>query len=195
MNDINANAEAYINQLDTYIDVMKEETAKLSSMIEKLNDKIKEAESEKEQLIKEQNEPKFEIAQDEKYYFVDFNSRGCNSAITSDVYVGALGDKLRVEQNNCFKTKERAREVLDKIELLLKLERLHDIYCPNYKPNWNDKTEGKWCVYRSCNDAKKWVYGRFSLMPVPTQSCFPTKEMAEKVCGALNKEEQSNEIS
>lgn len=42
MNDINANVENCLNSLDTYINVMKEESAKLSGMIEKLNDKIKE---------------------------------------------------------------------------------------------------------------------------------------------------------
>ena len=61
MNDINANVENCLNSLDTYIDVLKEESAKLSNMITKLNDKIQEVETKKEQLIKEQNEPKFEI--------------------------------------------------------------------------------------------------------------------------------------
>ena len=34
MNNINVNAESYINSLDTYIDMMKGETARLSNMIE-----------------------------------------------------------------------------------------------------------------------------------------------------------------
>lgn len=192
MNNINANAENCLNSLDTYIDVMKEETAKLSSMIEKLNDKIKEAEAEKEQLIKEQNEPKFEIAQDEKYYFVDFNSRGCNSTVTSDVYVGALGDKFRVEQNNCFKTKERAKEVLDKIKLLLKLERLHDIYCPDYKPNWNRESLKYYVAYDTSK--AKWCSCCIRVMEDAVQVYFPAEDIAQKVCNALNREEQSNEV-
>lgn len=186
------NIEAYMNSLDVYIDVLKEESAKLSNMIAKLNDKIKEAEAEKEQLIKEQNEPKFEIAQDEKYYFVSFNSRGHNLAVTSDIYKNVGCDKARVAQNNCFKTEKRAKEVLNKIELLLKLERLHDIYCPDYKPDWGSDSlkhyvcynisEAKWCPYaaRAMEDA--------------TQVYFPTKEIAQKVCDILNREEQNNEI-
>ena len=133
MNNINTNAEDYINSLDTYIDVLKGESARLSNMIAKLNDKIQEVETEKEQLIKEQNEPKFEITQDEEYYFINFLARGSVLMVQKDIYVAALGDKARVDQNNCFKTEKRAKEVLDKIKFLLKLERLHDIYCPDYK--------------------------------------------------------------
>ena len=186
------NIEAYINSLDAYIDVLKEETAKLSSMIEKLNDKIQEVETKKEQLIKEQNEPKFEITQDEKYYFVDFNSRGCNSAVTSDVYVGAVGDKFRVDQNNCFKTKERAEEVLNKIKFLLKLERLHDIYCPDYKPNWNRESLKYYVAYDTSKE--KWYSCCIRVMEDAVQVYFPTEDIARKVCDALNREEQNSEI-
>lgn len=183
------NIDAYIDTLDTYVDEMKEETARLSGMIESLNNKIKETEAEKEQLIKEQNEPKFEIAQDKKYYFVDFYSRGCNLAVTSDVYVDNFGDKDRVNQNNCFKTKERAKEVLDKIKFLLNLERLHDIYCPNYKPNWHEESGSlKHYVYYDTSEAK-WYPCNTQIMEDAIQVYFPTDEIAQKVCDILNSEE------
>lgn len=187
------NIETYMNSLDTYIDALKEESTKLSNMIAKLNDKIQEVETKKEQLIKEQNEPKFEIAQDEKYYFVDFYSRGCNLAVTSDVYVDALGDKARVNQNNCFKTKERAKEVLDKIKFLLKLERLHDIYCPNYKTNWNEESNS--LKHYVCYDTskEKWSSCSIRTMEDAVQVYFPTKEITQKVCDILNSEEQNSE--
>lgn len=185
------NIDAYIDTLDTYVDEMKEETARLSGMIESLNNKIKETEAEKEQLIKEQNEPKIEIAQDEKYYFVDFYSRGYNLAVTSDVYVDNFGDKDRVNQNNCFKTKERAKEVLDKIKFLLKLERLHDIYCPDYKPDWGSDSV-KHCIAYDTSRAK-WDSCNAQIMEDAIQVYFPTDEIAQKVCDILNKEEQNNE--
>ena len=56
-------------------------------------------------------------------------------------------DKLNFENNNYFLTKERAEEVADKIKFLLKLERLHDIYCPDYKPNWNNEWESKFYIF------------------------------------------------
>lgn len=178
------NIDAYINSLDTYVNEMKEETAKLSGMIAKLNDKIQEIEAEKEQLIKEQNELKFEIAQDEKYYFVDFYSRGYNLAVTSDVYVDNFGDKARVDQNNCFKTKERAKEVLDKIELLLKLERLHDIYCPDYKAE-DDGSDKYRIVF--CDGMYQWEQDNYTIDFLSVY--FPTETIVQQVCDILNREE------
>lgn len=187
------NIDTYINTLDTYIDVMKEETARLSGMIESLNNKIKEAETEKEQLIKERNESKFTITHGEKYYFVDFCARGCKLNVTSEVYVGGL-DRARVAQNNCFKTEKRAKEVLDKIKFLLKLERLHDIYCPNYKPNWNEESGS--VKHYVCYDTseEKWCSRYVEAIEDAIQVYFPTREIAQKVCDILNSEEQ-NEIS
>lgn len=186
------NIEAYMNSLDTYIDVLKEESAKLSNMITKLNDKIQEVETKKEQLIKEQNEPKFEIAQDEKYYFVDFYTRGCNLNVKPDVYVGALADRARVDQNNCFKTEERAEEILNKIKFLLKLERLHDIYCPDYKPNWNRESLKYYVAYDTSKE--KWYSCCIRVMEDAVQVYFPAQDIAQKVCDILNREEQNSEV-
>ena len=185
MNNVNANAEAYINSLDTYIDVMKEETAKLSGMIAKLNDKIQEIEAEKERLIKEQNKSKFELAQNEKYYFINFLARGYCLAVQKDIYVAALGDRARVDQNNCFKTEKRAKEVLDKIELLLKLERLHDIYCPNYMPDWGADSVKHYVCYDTSKE--KWCSRCVQVMEDAIQVYFPAYEIAQKVCDILNK--------
>lgn len=182
-----SNIEAYMNSLDTYIDVLKEEIVRLSDMIAKLNDKIQEAETKKEQLIKEQNEPKFKITQDEKYYFVDFDSRGCNLAVTSHVYVNVWADKARVAQNNCFKTEKRAKEVLDKIKFLLKLERLHDIYCPDYKPNWGSDSVKHYVCYDTSKE--KWCSCCVRVMEEAIQVYFPAYEIAQKVCDILNGEE------
>lgn len=136
--------------------------------------------------IEAENEPEFQITHDENYYFVDFNTRGGNLTVTSDVYVDALGDRARVDQNNCFKTEERAREVLDKINFLLKLERLHDIYCPNYMPDWETDSV-KYCIAYDTSRAK-WDSCNVQIMEDAIQVYFPTDEIAQKVCDILNKE-------
>ena len=56
-------------------------------------------------------------------------------------------DKDCFENNNYFKSRERAEEVKSKIELLLRLERFYDTFCPEYKPNWNDSYELKYLSY------------------------------------------------
>ena len=177
------------NQLDTYIDVLKEESVRLSNMIAKLNDKIQET----EKLIKEQNEPKFELAQDEKYYFINFLLKGLCLTVQEDIYVNALRDRARVNQNNCFKTEKRAKEVLNKIELLLKQERLHDIYCPDYKPNWGSDSLKYYIDYDTSKE--KWCSCYVRVMEDAIQVYFPAHEIAQKVCDILNREEQNNEIS
>lgn len=190
MSDINANAEACINSLDTYIDVLKEESAKLSNMIAKLNDKIKEIEVKKEQLIKEQNEPEFErVGHGESYYYIYGNTM--NVAVTSEDS-GYISDTSYIN-NNYFYTKKRAQEVADKIKFLLKLERLHDIYCLDYTPDWNDGRDIKYLVYYD-SDRNKWHIYTCQFMQIPYCVYFPTEEMAQKVCDILNKEEQSNEV-
>lgn len=184
------NIEAYMNSLDTYIDVLKKESAKLSDMITKLNDKIQEAETEKEQLIKEQNEPKFERAcHGEPYYYIYGNNMEVAVASEDSDYTS----EVCYIHNNYFHDKERAQEVADKIRLLLKLERLHDIYCPNYKPNWGSYSIKHYICYDALEE--KWCSRYVQTIKNAIQVYFPTKEIAQKVCDILNSEEQNNEIS
>ena len=104
-----------------------------------------------------------------------------NSSIDDDWY----------NHNNYFHTKKRAREVADKINLLLKLERLYDTFCPDYVPNWSDGclkhsvyfnvARGRYaCSWTTNSKDEVYVY-------------FPTEEIAQKVCDILNAER--NEIN
>lgn len=90
------------------------------------------------------------------------------------------------ENNNYFLTKERAEEVVNKINFLLKLERLHDIYCPDYKPDWNNMEENKWYATFDSRDKK---YTRFwTNVYLEAVVYFDSKETTEKVCEILNEE-------
>ena len=98
-------------------------------------------------------------------------------------------DKENFENNNYFLTKERAEEVADKINFLLKLERLHDTFCPDYKPDWNGKSKEKWTV------TVVFDYGEKKYKPYcsavednRTIVCFNSRETACKVCEILNEE-------
>lgn len=176
------NIDTYINTLDTYIDVMKEEIARLSGMIESLNNKIKETETEKEQLIKEQNEPEFKrVENNASYYSVQLDD-GCRVVMRREEHWSV--DDNCYNLPNYFYTKERAQEVLDKIKFLLELERLHDMYCYNYKAedDGNDK-------YRIvfCDGMYQWETDNYTIDFLSVY--FPTKEIAQKVCDILNREE------
>lgn len=82
-------------------------------------------------------EPKYErVKEGENYYWV---GTYCGRLVAIAGTENPIDSNF--DNNNYFHTKERANEVADKINFLLKLERLHEIYCPDYKPNWKDNSK------------------------------------------------------
>lgn len=143
--------------------------------------------------IKTESEPKFEpeferVGHGEPYFYIYGNTMNVAVASEDSDYIS---DTSYIN-NNYFYTKERAQEVADKIKFLLKLERLHDIYCPDYKSNWL----GNNLKYIICKQHEKheWTYGYRALVNSEdvVQVYFPTKEIAQKVCDILNEELKQN---
>ena len=81
---------------------------------------------------------------------------------------------------------ERVEEVADKIKFLLKLERLHDTFCPDYKPDWSDVSNAKWRVAFD-HEKKKYVLCWDWAADCKTVY-FDSEETAKKVYETLNKE-------
>lgn len=134
--------------------------------------------------IEAESEPKFKrVEYGEPYYYIYGNNMKVAVASDDSDYTS----EVCYMHNNYFHTEKRAQEVVDKIKLLLKLERLHDIYCPDYKPNWDNPTGDKWRIYYNHN-AKKWICANYSTVSFPPESSFPTRDIAQKVCDILNKE-------
>lgn len=161
-------------------------TSEIKRELDKLSSRIKELEAQLENTVNE--EPELErLGHGEPYFYIYGNSM--NVAVTSEDS-GYISDTDYIN-NNYFYTKKRAQEVADKIKFLMRLERFHDIYCPNYKPNWDNHSEEKWRIYYNHN-AKKWICGNYSIVSFPPQSSFPTEEIAQRVCDILNREESEN---
>lgn len=118
----------------------------------------------------------------EYYYITRHNAAGFGAACTAEL--GYHFDKILFENNNYFHTKERAEEVADKINFLLKLERLYDTYCPDYVPDWQDNAR-KYYVFYGTKDSTYYVGG---CLVADRKPCvyFPTTEIAQKVCDILN---------
>ena len=159
---------------------------------------LKLAEQERGRLAdqRRESEPKFErVGKDESYWSLQFNN-----AFYSGVSIhrwrehgdNYLDDINNFEGNNYFKTMQRAEEIADKINLLLKLERLHDTFCPDYVPDWDDKDRWKAFVYFDIED-KRYNYGSTLRMKGVCQTYFSTEEIAKKVCGILNAELEGEE--
>lgn len=134
----------------------------------------------------EKEKPAFErIEEGEKYYSIAVDSY---EGMYAKEYVEEHMDfdESVFKSNNYFLTKERAEEVADKINFLLKLERLHDIYCPDYKPDWNDE-RFKWYVLFDCTD-KTYIANWTTCANERAMVYFDSLETACKVCEILNKE-------
>ena len=142
-----------------------------------------------------EEEPMFnKVKCNEHYYSIRLSSEGFIPPESSWFCQRDTGiDHGNFLSNNYFHTKERAEEVINKMEFLLKLERLHDIYCPDYVPNWDSNLEKDWKYYVFYNYSLKcWMVGSCALNKIPTITYFPSQEIAEKVCDILN-EENKNE--
>ena len=159
----------------------------LKRTIESCENIIKANKNEIKKLEAEKGRPAFErVEEGEKYYAVTADS---DNGIFVKEYIEEYirFDKSNFENNNYFLTKERAEEVADKIKFLLKLERLHDTFCPDYKPDWNDKSKAKWTVVFDYDKKKYTPYWSIET-DNRTIVCFNDSKTISKVCEILNKE-------
>ena len=138
------------------------------------------------EIPKVEEEPEFKrVGNGQEYYCIG----KLNTARFGAVYTLEIGhflDKASFESNNYFHTRKRAEEVADKINFLLELERLHDTYCPDYVPDWQDNAR-KYYVFYGAKDNTYYVGGCLAADRKPCVY-FPTTEIAQKVCDILNGE-------
>ena len=161
---------------------------KLKQELEALRDKCKELEDKIEQA-KQGDEPKFERREGELYFWVSTNNGKADCVATID-NTGRY-DKPWYDNNNYFKTQERAQEVANKINFLLKLERFHDTFCPDFVPDWDDFNSCKYMILYD-HDHKIYKYMYCYSTEHRTLAFFPSEEIAQKVCCILNKENRQS---
>lgn len=156
----------------------------LKRVIESCKNVIKANENEIKKLEAEKEKPAFErVGKDGTYYLVG-DTRGKIVAYNTFDDCSDL-HRARFDNNNYFLTKERAEEIADKINFLLKLERLHDTFCPDYKPDWGNISTTKWWVAFN-NDQK--VYRPYWTNTIDSNiTYFDSSKTADKVCETLNK--------
>lgn len=158
-------------------DIEKKLEALKAEFLGKLEALQKEAEKQKKQ-----EEPKPWKPEDgEDYFYI-----GIDFTIDSWENVDDDTDKRNFRIGNCFPTEARAKQVAEKMRLLLRLERLHDMLCPDYVPDWNNDGELKFCLAHHCDD-DCWFVDFFNVTQYPT-AYFDTEENAQKAAEILNKE-------
>lgn len=116
----------------------------------------------------------------ESYFFIrsDFG-------VTDKVKGTTSFETDRISNGNCFKTKKRAEQVAKKIRLLLRLEQLHDMLCPDYVPDWEDDRL-KFYVYFDHEQGNLNITAS-SFCDALSLVVFETRENAEKAAEIMNK--------
>lgn len=161
---------------------------------EEINRKIEILEKEIAELkrdVEELEEPKFERKCNLGDFFYFISVSPCNSlknmlCVNKTRDTHSVSDDCFFDNNNYFHTQERAEEVAKKIKVLLKLGRLHDIYCPDYVPNWGDVFEIKYHVYFD-HKRDSWECDSKTISQA-NDVYYQSEEIAQKVCNILNKE-------
>ncbi len=158
-------------------DIEKKMEALKADFLEKLEALEKEAEEQKKQ---EEWKPWKPVC-GEEYFFVNNDLSiycFCNYNDEEDRYNFEIG--------NCFRTGERAEQVAEKMRLLLRLEQLHDMICPDYVPDWGNYGQ-KFLVYFN-HAENRWHIGASNAFELRCATYFDTEENAEKAAEILNKE-------
>lgn len=159
-------------------DIEKKIEALKAEFLEKLEELQKEAEAQKEQ---EELKP-WKPEAGEEYFFI-------NNDLSIYCFCSYNGksDRYNFEIGNCFRTRERAEQVAEKMRLLLRLEQLHDMICPDYVPDYEDDDEVKYHVYFG-HSRGRYDISRSIRWENPCMAVFDTEENAEKAAEILNKE-------
>ena len=134
------------------------------------------------EMQKKQEEPKpWKPEAGEEYFFV-------NNDLSIYCFCNYNGeeDRYNFEIGNCFRTGERAEQVAKKMRLLLRLEQLHDMLCPDYVPDYKGD-ETKYHLYFSHVQGKYEVSCSTS-WENPCMVVFDTEKNAQKAAEILNKE-------
>lgn len=159
-------------------DIEKKLEALKAEFLEKLEELQKEADAQKEQ-----EEPKpWKPAYGQNYFALSGNFTACKCTNYGENF-----DEFPISIGNCFPTKERAEQVAEKIRLLLRLEQLHDMLCPDYEPDWENEDEHKFYLFYD-GKTGNWKYTYWSTFDFRVGEYFDTEKNAEKAAEILNKE-------
>lgn len=147
-----------------------------------MNDIEKKMEALKAEFLGKLEEPKpWKPERGEEYFTIE---NGVD--VVRYIYIGDDIDESCILSGNYFPTRERAEQVAKKIRLLLLLEQLHDMLCPDYVPDWKDDRL-KFQVYFSHLQGK-YDTSCSTGTENPCMVVFDTNENAEKAAEILNKE-------
>lgn len=113
---------------------------------------------------------------DETYYSID----KCGSILGTNNVEFDL-DKKTIKFGNCFKTREKAKHMVEKIKIINKLRELSNI-------NFNENQKEKWSViYDFSYNKVDCVYNKYTKY-IPFEVCFKTREDCQKAIETIGED-------
>lgn len=161
---------------------------KNENLVSRLEDLIVESQKLVEELKQVPTNDSLErVKKGESFYHISMKSDtvDCDQVIDQRCVI----DDNYYRSNNYFLTRERAEQVVEKIRYLLKLERVHDILCPNYEPDWSDPRPKVAVCFDHLRNRFIPILDVFSTdVEQKTATYFTDITVARKACKLLNDE-------
>ena len=111
----------------------------------------------------------------EKYYFINDEGEVYLSSWCNDGF-----DKRRCKMSNIFITKEAAEKERDRRILLTKFRQFRDKCNGDWKPDWEDKSEYKFCVLFNHESSELVLNWYTYVQPFESFGCFKNREDAQR---------------
>ena len=147
----------------------------IQKQIEKLKKKTQQLQEELE-FEKKKTELEYpNLNMTELYWLLDSNGSVCRSCWLKDGF-----DTQRSKIGNVFLTKEEAEKELDRRILLTKFRQFRDKCNGDWKPDWEDKSEYKFCVLFSHKSSELVLNWYTYVQPFESFGCFKNREDAQR---------------
>ncbi len=170
-----------MNDIEKKMEALKVEFKKLEALKAKFLGKLEALQKEAEMQKKQEELKPWKPEVGEKYFVAVEDGADVVQYCEDSI------DEFNIRFGNCFRTKERAEQVARKMRLLLRLEQLHDMLCPDYEPDWNDHDTPKIAVHFDCEKDRMVSTCTYSEKSV-YEVYFDSFETADKVAAILNRE-------
>lgn len=165
---------------------VSEQLLQAAQLLRSAVEKLQTEESKSTQAEQQETEPDIQrVPFDKSYRRIAIDSNG-KATVTWKIEHNSNIDEWRFTSNNYFADAKTAQSLADKINFLMELQRYHDIYCPDFVPDWNELNTDKYCIYFH-HSYGEFMYNGLSWCESKETVYFPSSEIAQKVCDRLNK--------
>lgn len=151
------------------------------SRVVEIQKQIEELEKKTQELQKELEFEKNKYVVDYPFEIPDSYWRlELNGVITKDWWSNDDWERHCYQQGNVFLTAEEAKKEHKRRELLIRFKQYRDQCNGDWKPNWKDKLEEKYCILFNHESNKLILNWYLYVQPFESFGCFKNSEDAQR---------------